>query len=109
MSADSFLQRMWYEGRARWLVFALTPLSWLFRVIVAIRRAAYRYGLFRSYGVSSPVIVVGNITVGGTGKTPFTLWLADELRRMGKRVAIVLRGYGGRSRHWPREVGPETP
>jgi tetraacyldisaccharide 4'-kinase len=109
MSADSFLQRMWYEGRSRWLVFLLAPLSWLFHVIVAVRRAAYRYGVFRSFGVPCPVIVIGNITVGGTGKTPFTLWLADELQRRGKKVAIVLRGYGGRSSHWPRDVGPDTP
>lgn len=108
MRADSFVQRLWYEGRAQWIAVLLAPFSWLFRWVVSVRRAAYRYGVFRSFQVSCPVIVVGNITVGGTGKTPFTLWLAHELQRRGKKVAIVLRGYGGRSARWPRDVRPDT-
>lgn len=108
MSADSLLQRMWYEGRARWLALVLAPLSWLFGLVVSARRAGYRYGFLRSCKAPCPVIVIGNITVGGTGKTPFTLWLADELRRRGKKTAIVLRGYGGRSTHWPRDVHADT-
>ena len=54
----------------------------------------YRVGLFRSHSPGCPVVVVGNITVGGTGKTPLTLWLAEALTRRGLRVGIVLRGYG---------------
>jgi tetraacyldisaccharide 4'-kinase len=108
MSADSFLQRVWYEGHARWLAILLAPLSWLFRLVVAGRRAAYRYGLLESYQIGRPMIVIGNLTVGGTGKTPLTLWIADELRNRGRKVAIVLRGYGGRSSHWPRDVHPDT-
>lgn len=106
---DTFLQRVWYEGHARWFSLLLLPLSWLFASIVALRRAAYRLGWSRSMRVSRPVIVVGNITVGGTGKTPMTIWLAERLQSRGIRVGIVLRGYGGTSQQWPRDVTSETP
>ena len=61
-------------------------------------------GWFEQVRVTRPVVVVGNITVGGTGKTPFTIWLADALRRRGRRVGIVLRGYGGRIGASPTHV-----
>jgi tetraacyldisaccharide 4'-kinase len=107
-SADSLLQRVWYDGRAPWLSVALLPLSWLFRLVVACRRAAYRAGVFRKVRVARPVVVVGNVTVGGTGKTPFTIWLATQLQERGVRVGIVLRGYGGKSAHWPRDVAADS-
>jgi tetraacyldisaccharide 4'-kinase len=105
---DAFLQRVWYEGRARWFSLLLLPLSWLFAAAVILRRAAYRRGWLQSFRVACPVIVVGNITVGGTGKTPMTIWLAEQLRSRGLRVGIVLRGYGGTSAQWPRDVAPNT-
>lgn len=105
---DAFLQRVWYERRSRWFSLLLLPLSWLFAIAVAVRRTAYRNGWLRSFRVSRPVIVVGNVTVGGTGKTPLTIWLAQQLRERGLRVGIVLRGYGGRSTQWPRDVTPDT-
>lgn len=105
---DAFLQRVWYQRRSQWFSLLLLPLSWLFAIVVAVRRAAYRNGWFRSLRVSRPVIVVGNVTVGGTGKTPLTIWLAQQLRDRGFRVGVVLRGYGGRSTHWPRDVTAET-
>ena len=108
MSGDRFLQGVWYERKSRWFSLLLLPLSWLFAIVVALRRAAYRKGWFRSLRVSRPVIVVGNITVGGTGKTPMTIWLAEQLRARGLRVGIVLRGYGGESKRWPRDVTKET-
>lgn len=107
-SADSFLQRLWYDGEAQWLSLLLLPLSWLFRLVAGTRSAAYRVGLLRSIRVARPVIVVGNITVGGTGKTPFTIWLAAQLQARGLRVGVILRGYGGQSAQWPRHVTPET-
>jgi tetraacyldisaccharide 4'-kinase len=108
-SADSFLQRVWYEREAQWLSFALLPLSWLFGFVVACRRAAYRMGLLRRVRVARPVVVIGNVTVGGTGKTPFTIWLATLLQAKSLRVGIVLRGYGGSSTHWPRDVSGDSP
>lgn len=107
-SADAFLQRVWYGSRTHWFSLLLLPLSWLFRIVVGMRRAAYRYGILRRERVGKPVIVVGNITVGGTGKTPFTMWLAEQLTGRGLRVGIVLRGYGGRAAQWPRDVRADT-
>ena len=96
MSAERFLQRLWYERRPLWVWGLLLPLSGLFALIVAARRACYRMGVLRSVRVARPVIVVGNITVGGTGKTPFVIWLVQSLHASGNvRVGIVLRGYGG--------------
>jgi tetraacyldisaccharide 4'-kinase len=106
MSADSYLQTLWYGRPSSLPVLLLTPLSWLFHAGVSLRRLAYRLGLLRSERVSRPVIVVGNLSVGGTGKTPFTLWLAAQLRAKGHVPGIVLRGYGGSSTTWPRDVGP---
>lgn len=105
---DAFFQRMSYGGEARWASIALAPLSWLYGVIVGARRAAYRSGLASAIRVGVPVIVIGNITVGGVGKTPLTIWLASRLTARGLRVGVVLRGYGGQSREWPREATSET-
>lgn len=102
------MQRMWYDRHAPWLSLALLPLSWLFGLIVACRRAAYRVGVLRRIRLSRPVVVIGNVTVGGTGKTPFTIWLAMQLLAKGVRVGIVLRGYGGNSPQWPRDVSSDS-
>lgn len=104
MSADSFLQRVWYGRSRSRLSFYLLPFSWLFRAVVALRRWAYQAGLFRSVWVERPVIVVGNITVGGTGKTPVVLWLVDQLRAVGHTPGIISRGYRGQSASWPLDV-----
>lgn len=100
------IQRLWY-GPA-WLSLPLWPLGWLFRLLVAVRGAFYRVGLFRSHRVAVPVVVVGNITVGGTGKTPIAGWLARQIGLRGHRVGIVLRGYGGSHAGRPRVVTPEA-
>lgn len=107
-SADRFLQRVWYQNAGRLVSFLLLPLSWLFAALVWLRRMCFRAGVLRSHGFDVPVIVVGNVTVGGTGKTPFTIWLARRLHERGLKVGIVLRGYGGASREWPRHVTPQT-
>jgi tetraacyldisaccharide 4'-kinase len=109
VTADTFLQQMWYRGRAPWLRILLLPLSALFWLIATLRRTAYRIGILRSRTVGVPVVVIGNITVGGTGKTPFVVWLAEVLKARGIQVGIVLRGYGGRSAQWPRDVHLDTP
>ena len=105
---DRFLQVVWYERKYQWFSLLLLPLSWLFSMVIAFRRLAYRKGWLRSLRVSRPVVVVGNITVGGTGKTPMTIWLTEHLHSRGVRVGIVLRGYGGQSTQWPRDVSKET-
>lgn len=83
---------------------ALLPLAGLFTAIAALRRLAYRHGWLRIDRLPVPVIVVGNIAVGGTGKTPLLAMLAGALAARGYRPGLIARGYGGRSRHWPRLV-----
>lgn len=87
-----WLFRLWY-GRPRGAA-VLQPLSWLYGAAVSARRTAYSRGWMRSHAVGRPVIVVGNLTVGGTGKTPLTVWLANRLREHGLAVGLVSRGYG---------------
>ncbi len=84
------------------------PFSLLFRAVVAGRRLAYRLGLRPRYRADRPVIVVGNLTVGGSGKTPLVIWLAEWLSELGWRPGIVSRGYGGRARHWPQQVRADS-
>jgi tetraacyldisaccharide 4'-kinase len=84
------LEAAWYRG-ARWL-WLLLPLEWLFRLVVQIRRALYRAGLLSRYRAPVPVVVIGNITLGGTGKTPAVIALASELTAQNLRVGIVSRG-----------------
>lgn len=97
---DAWLERQWYGVTAwRYLLWPVTiPLSWLFCLLVWLRRKAYATGVLHSWHAPVPVVVVGNITVGGTGKTPLTLWLARYLRSAGCHPGIVSRGYGGRMR-----------
>lgn len=87
------LQRAWYGRPGGWLL--LLPLEWLFRGVAALRRALFRVGIFRTHRVDAPVIVIGNIAAGGSGKTPLVGWLAERARAAGFRPAIVSRGYGG--------------
>ncbi|MEZ5560745.1 MAG: lipid A export permease/ATP-binding protein MsbA [Pseudomonadales bacterium] len=94
----------WYSN-ARW-VRLLRPLSWIYRRLASRRRHAYRTGRRTPWRAPVPVIVVGNISVGGTGKTPLVIWLAAELMRLGFRPGIVSRGYGGRGGRRPVAVTP---
>lgn len=89
----NWLEAYWY--RITPLHILLLPLSLLFWLLAALRRGCYRLGLLPSVALPVPVIVVGNITVGGSGKTPLVLWLADFLRAQGMHPGIVSRGYGG--------------
>lgn len=84
------------------------PLSLLFGLITAVRRWFYTIGLFKSRGFEIPVIVVGNLTVGGTGKTPLVIWLAKYLQQQGFRPGIVARGYRGQAKNWPQQVREDS-
>ncbi|MDX1914683.1 MAG: tetraacyldisaccharide 4'-kinase [Methylophilus sp.] len=84
----------------QWQTFGLAqivllPLSWLFGALSAFRRWLYATKLLVSYQLPVPVIIVGNISVGGTGKTPLVIYLADQLKKMGYTPGIISRGYGG--------------
>ncbi|MDH4165624.1 MAG: tetraacyldisaccharide 4'-kinase, partial [Gammaproteobacteria bacterium] len=87
MSLDARLQSVWY-GPA-WRSVPLWPLAFLYRLILSLRAVAFRVGLVRVEHVDVPVIVVGNLTVGGTGKTPVAAWLARQLESRGRRVGVV--------------------
>jgi len=89
----SFPQRHWYRRSA--LSIALWPASMLYRLLLALRRLAYRSGALQVIRMPVAVIVVGNLVVGGTGKTPLVLWLAATLARHGRKPGIVSRGYRG--------------
>lgn len=87
------LTRRWYAPRPTPF---LVPLSRIFGVIVRLRRLAYRRGWRRTLRAGAPVLVIGNLTVGGGGKTPLVIWCARLLHEHGYRPAVLTRGYGGR-------------
>jgi tetraacyldisaccharide 4'-kinase len=93
-TASRFVARHWY--RLSPVSVLLYPLSLVFRLLVACRRLAFALGLLPSVRMPIAVVVIGNLTVGGTGKTPLILALAERLRRRGRRPGILSRGYGGR-------------
>ncbi len=88
------LVALWYLPHKHWFSLLLLPLAWLYQFVTSLRRYAYSFGLLKSYQASVPVIVVGNITVGGTGKTPMVIWLVEFLRQQGFKPGVVSRGYG---------------
>ena len=95
--------RFWFDA-SDWRGVLLAPLGWLWCTLARRRVLAYRRGAKPSLRLSLPVIAVGNITVGGTGKTPLTLWLAARLQAKGWRPAILSRGHGVRIKGMPRRV-----
>jgi len=95
-----WLEQLWY-GRSAWR-WALWPLSLLFLWAVVLRRALYRSKVLKPRATPLPVIVVGNLSVGGTGKTPLVIWLVSQLQRRKISVGVVSRGYGGRRVRSPR-------
>ena len=97
---------IWYKDAL--LGILLLPLAYVFSDIVRLRRFVYVKGLKKSYKMPVPVIVVGNITLGGTGKTPLVIWLALLLKSEGYKPGIISRGYGGQSETWPVVVSPES-
>jgi tetraacyldisaccharide 4'-kinase len=96
-TAAALLTRVWYAPRPTPVAQLLRPLSWMFGALARVRRAAYRTGLLRPVRLPVPVVVVGNITVGGVGKTPLVVALVEALRDRGRHPGIVSRGYGRRT------------
>ncbi|MDX1498802.1 MAG: tetraacyldisaccharide 4'-kinase [Woeseiaceae bacterium] len=88
-----WIHRVWYKGSGWYRL--LLPLAGIYWLVVTMRRALYAAGIFPRRRAAVPVLVVGNVTAGGTGKTPVAIWFATELRARGFRPGIVSRGYGG--------------
>ena len=105
MSWAERLVNAWYQGHPALLL--LRPLEWLYRAVVQRKRQRFLAGQSPSYRAPVPVIVVGNITVGGTGKTPLILYLIDHCRARGLRVGVVSRGYGAQPPSVPWRVTAE--
>ncbi len=98
---DYFINN-WYNPNA-FLPYLLWPFSQLYKLIISIRKK-----LINPIHFNVPVIVVGNITVGGTGKTPLVIWLAKFLAKNGYKPGIVTRGYGGHSKTFPQQIFPNS-
>lgn len=97
-----------YWHRCHPLHLLLLPISWLFGALAAVRRFLYRTGIFKSVRLPVPVVIVGNINVGGAGKTPLTLALARQLVTCGYHPLIVSRGYGGNAQQPQRVMQDST-
>ena len=106
MISHAFLNRIWYEGHPLSLLFL--PVSWIYSGFIKIRRFIYLLGLLPIHKVDVPVIIVGNLTVGGTGKTPLIIWLATFLIEHGHQPGIISRGYGGNKGRRPQQVRADS-
>ena len=109
----NWLQKQWVAYSVWHLL--LIPLSWLFGAVTFLRKLLYEIAFLKSVRLPVPVIVVGNINVGGTGKTPLVIWLAEQLQLAGYTPGVISRGYGGNSKEVqavfsnsnPAQVGDE--
>ncbi len=106
-SLSRWIQDVWYKEMyvSTWIM----PLSMIYVDIIKFRRFLYRKGFLKSTRLPVPVIIVGNITVGGTGKTPLVIWLADYLQQQGYKPGIISRGYGGTEQDKPVLVSESSP
>ncbi|MBK4714751.1 MULTISPECIES: tetraacyldisaccharide 4'-kinase [Tenebrionibacter/Tenebrionicola group] len=93
------IARIWSGQSALWLL--LLPFSLLYGLVSGAIRLSYRLGWRKVWRAPVPVVVVGNLTAGGNGKTPVVVWLVEQLQRRGIRVGVVSRGYGGKAGRYP--------
>jgi len=100
------IERIW-SGRSA-LYLLLLPFSLLYGLISNLLRLSYRWGWRKAWRAPVPVVVVGNLTAGGNGKTPVVIWLVQALQQRGLRVGVVSRGYGGKADNYPLVLGPQT-
>lgn len=100
------IARIWSGESPLWLL--LLPLSWLYGLVSGAIRLCYRLGIKKAWRAPVPVVVVGNLTAGGNGKTPVVIWLVEQLRQRGVRVGVVSRGYGGKAERYPLVLDQQT-
>lgn len=93
------IEKLWYgKNRLFWL---LIPFSLLYGLIAFVRRFLYKIGIFKSWQSPVPIIIIGNLSVGGNGKTPLAISLIKALQAKGLKVGLVSRGYGGKAENYP--------
>ncbi|WP_352338355.1 tetraacyldisaccharide 4'-kinase [Psychrobacter sp. 16-MNA-CIBAN-0192] len=102
MSLETIVTRAW--GRQALWLWLLLPVSWLYGLLITLRKLLYKTGLLSSYRAPIPVMVIGNITVGGSGKTPLIIGLVEYLQQHGISIGVISRGYGGDSAQMPALV-----
>lgn len=100
------IAKIWSGESPLWLL--LLPLSWLYGLVSGLIRLCYQIGLKKAWRAPCPVVVVGNLTAGGNGKTPVVIWLVEQLQRQGIRVGVVSRGYGGKAESYPLLLDADT-
>ena len=100
------IAKIWSGESPLWLL--LLPLSWLYGLVSGLIRLCYQLGLKKAWRAPCPVVVVGNLTAGGNGKTPVVIWLVEQLQRQGIRVGVVSRGYGGKAESYPLLLDADT-
>ncbi|WP_299997425.1 tetraacyldisaccharide 4'-kinase [uncultured Cedecea sp.] len=100
------IERIW-SGKS-WLYLLLLPFSWLYGLVSVAIRLSYKLGLRKSWRAPVPVVVVGNLTAGGNGKTPVVIWLVEQLQQRGIKVGVVSRGYGGKAASYPLILTSDT-
>ena len=104
------IEKVWFtQHQAKWLLVPLLlPLSALFYMLTACRRLLFNLGVKESISVDAPVIVVGNIGVGGNGKTPVVIYLIEMTRKLGLKPGVISRGYGGQAPYYPYLLNDEA-
>lgn len=102
---ENLLVHGWYKKS--FYLYLLFPITVIYALLSALRRAGYRLGLFRRYKAPVPVVVVGNINVGGTGKTPLVIALVKALQTAGMKPGIISRGYGSKAPVYPYHIQPD--
>ncbi|NIG88390.1 MAG: tetraacyldisaccharide 4'-kinase [Serratia symbiotica] len=100
------IDRIWSGSSLLYLI--LLPLSWFYGLVSTLICLSYRCGLRKSWRAPVPVVIVGNLTAGGNGKTPIVIWLVEQLQQRGYRVGVVSRGYGGKSAVYPLVLSQNT-
>ncbi|MCV2525590.1 MAG: tetraacyldisaccharide 4'-kinase, partial [Candidatus Lightella neohaematopini] len=85
--------KLWFNNSL--FIYLLLPITKLYNLILAIIRFCYKYKWLKTHCFSVPIVIIGNITVGGNGKTPIVIWLVNKLKRRGWKVGVITRGYGG--------------
>ncbi|OAN18245.1 tetraacyldisaccharide 4'-kinase [Photobacterium jeanii] len=103
---SNLIEKIWFQRHPAGVALSplLWPLSKIFAAVSRHRRQQYQTGVKASYRAPVPVVVVGNITAGGNGKTPVVVWLVEQLLAQGIKPGVVSRGYGGKAPHYPYRV-----